>query len=91
MTLGKLDRRTLMFGGAALFVCAVLWIVLPAERQTDIVKPSDTIPAAAKKLYGVGADTLDRMMQDDQRIDVAAEEDLQKGRLEFADAVLGSR
>ena len=53
MTLGKLDRRTLMFGGAALFVCAVLWIVLPAERQTDIVKPSDTIPAAAKKLSKV--------------------------------------
>ncbi|MDH3345990.1 MAG: ATPase, T2SS/T4P/T4SS family [Kiritimatiellaceae bacterium] len=32
--------------------------------------PSDDIATAAKRLYGVGAETLDRMMQDDDRIDL---------------------
>jgi hypothetical protein len=51
--MGKLDRRTLMFAGAAVFGCLVLWIVLPAEPQTAVVKPVDTIPVAAKSLSRV--------------------------------------
>jgi type II secretion system protein E len=35
-----------------------------------ILSPSDDIATAAKQLYGVGAETLDRMMQDDDRIDL---------------------
>lgn len=34
------------------------------------LSPRDDIAAAAKQLYGVGAETLDRMMQDDNRIDL---------------------
>jgi len=34
------------------------------------LSPSDDIVLAAKQLYGVGAETLDRMMQDDDRIDL---------------------
>ena len=34
------------------------------------LSPADDIEAAAKRLYGVGAETLDRMMQDDDRIDL---------------------
>lgn len=34
------------------------------------LSPSDDIATAAKRLYGVGAETLDRMMQDDDRIDL---------------------
>ncbi len=34
------------------------------------LSPSADIEAAAKRLYGVGAETLDRMMQDDDRIDL---------------------
>ncbi|MFA7257355.1 MAG: GspE/PulE family protein, partial [Kiritimatiellales bacterium] len=33
-----------------------------------VLSPSLDIAAAAKRLYGVGAETLDRMMQDDDRI-----------------------
>jgi len=34
------------------------------------LSPSDDIELSAKQLYGVGAETLDRMMQDDDRIDL---------------------
>lgn len=34
------------------------------------LSPSDDIATAAKRLYGVGAETLDRMIQDDDRIDL---------------------
>jgi len=37
------------------------------------LSPADEIAAAAKRLYGVGADTLDRMIQDD-RIELAPDE-----------------
>ena len=50
MTLGQRDRRALMLLGAAAIVCVVLWLVLPAQRQTDVVDVVDTIPAAAKRL-----------------------------------------
>ena len=53
MTLGQRDKRALMLLGGAAIVCIVLWLVLPAERQTDLVKPVDTIPAAAKHLSRV--------------------------------------
>ena len=39
-----------MLLGAAAIVCVVLWLVLPAQRQTDVVNVVDTIPAAAKRL-----------------------------------------
>jgi general secretion pathway protein E/type IV pilus assembly protein PilB len=39
-------------------------------RVRLVLSPSDEIEAAAKRLYGVGAETLDRMMQDDDRIDL---------------------
>jgi hypothetical protein len=42
-----------MLLGAAAIVCVVLWIALPAQRQTDVVTFVDTIPAAAKRLSGV--------------------------------------
>jgi hypothetical protein len=53
VTLGPRDRRALMLLGAAAIVCVVLWIALPAQRQTDVVTFVDTIPAAAKRLSGV--------------------------------------
>lgn len=37
------------------------------------LSPADDIAAAAKRLYGVGAETLDRMMQDDDRISLDEE------------------
>lgn len=43
------------------------------------------IDKAAKRFYGVGADTLDRMMQDDDRVDLDAEEDLLKEDLSEID------
>ena len=46
---------------------------------------SSDISAAAKKFYGVGADTLDRMMQDN-RIEVPSEEDLLKQDLSDLDS-----
>lgn len=39
-------------------------------RIQMILSPADDIATAAKQLYGVGAETLDRMMQDDDRIDL---------------------
>jgi hypothetical protein len=41
------------FAGAAIIVCVVLWLVLPAERQPALVNAVDTIPAAAKRLSKV--------------------------------------
>jgi type II secretion system protein E len=38
-----------------------------------VLSPSSDIAAAAKRLYGVGAETLDRMMQDDNRISLDEE------------------
>ncbi len=35
-----------------------------------VLSPAADIESAAKRLYGVGAETLDRMMQDDDRIDL---------------------
>jgi type II secretion system protein E len=46
--------------------------------------PSVEIAKASKKLYGVGADTLERMIQDN-RIEVAPEEDLLKDDLSELD------
>jgi len=40
-----------------------------------VLSPEDDISSTAKKFYGVGAETLDRMMQDD-RIDLEDEENL---------------
>ena len=49
---------------------------LAAECRIKLVlSPSDDINTAAKRFYGVGAETLDRMMQDD-RIDLEDEEGL---------------
>ncbi|MBT3192820.1 MAG: type II/IV secretion system protein, partial [Verrucomicrobia bacterium] len=51
---------------------------LAADARIKLVlSPSDDIAQASKKFYGVGADTLDRMMQDD-RFEVAPEEELGK-------------
>lgn len=38
-----------------------------------VLSPLADIAGAAKRLYGVGAETLDRMMQDDDRIDLDGE------------------
>jgi hypothetical protein len=53
MTLGQRDRRALMLLGGAAIVSVALWIMLPAERQTAVVKVVDTVPAAAKRLSKV--------------------------------------
>ncbi len=53
MTFGQRDRRALMLLGGAAIVSVALWIMLPAERQTAVVKVVDTIPAAAKRLSKV--------------------------------------
>ncbi len=51
---------------------------LAADSRVKLVlSPSDDIAQAAKKFYGVGADTLDLMMQDD-RFDVEPDEQLGK-------------
>ena len=51
---------------------------LAADARVKLVlSPSEDIAQASKKFYGVGADTVDRMMQDD-RFDVAPEEELGK-------------
>ena len=42
-------------------------------RVKLVLSPSADIESAAKRLYGVGAETLDRMMQDDDRIDLDGE------------------
>ncbi|WP_168433580.1 GspE/PulE family protein [Pontiella sulfatireligans] len=58
---------------------------LAAECRIRLVlSPSDDIDTAAKKFYGVGAETLDRMMQDD-RIDFEDEESLLKQDLSELD------
>jgi type II secretion system protein E len=58
---------------------------LAAEcRIALIISPSDDISTTAKKFYGVGAETLDRMMQDD-RIDLEDEESLLKQDLSELD------
>ena len=51
---------------------------LAADARVKLVlSPSEDIAQAAKKFYGVGADTVDRMMQDD-RFEVAPDEQLGK-------------
>jgi type II secretory ATPase GspE/PulE/Tfp pilus assembly ATPase PilB-like protein len=51
---------------------------LAADSRIKLVlSPSEDIAQASKKFYGVGADTLDSMMQDD-RFEVAPEEQLGK-------------
>lgn len=51
---------------------------LAADARIKLVlSPSEDIAQASKKFYGVGADTLDRMMQDD-RFEVAPDEQLGK-------------
>ena len=58
---------------------------LAAECRIRLVlSPDEDISAAAKKFYGVGAETLDRMMQDD-RIDLEDEEILLKQDLSDLD------
>ena len=51
--------------------------VASRRRIRLALSPGPDIEAAAKRLYGVGADTLERLMQDD-RIEVAPEETLEK-------------
>ena len=58
---------------------------LAAECRIQLVlSPDEDISAAAKKFYGVGAETLDRMMQDD-RIDLEDDESLLKQDLSDLD------
>ncbi len=58
---------------------------LAAECRIRLVLcPDEDISAASKKFYGVGAETLDRMMQDD-RIDLEDEESLLKQDLSELD------
>ncbi|RKX36174.1 MAG: type II/IV secretion system protein, partial [Verrucomicrobia bacterium] len=58
---------------------------LAAECRIRLVlSPDEDISATAKKFYGVGAETLDRMMQDD-RIDLEDEESLLKQDLSDLD------
>lgn len=58
---------------------------LAAECRIRLVlSPDEDISASAKKFYGVGAETLDRMMQDD-RIDLEDEESLLKQDLSELD------
>ncbi len=58
---------------------------LAAEcRIRLILSPSDDIATSAKRFYGVGAETLDRMMQDD-RIDLEDDDDLLKQDLSELD------
>ena len=58
---------------------------LAAESRIRLVlSPYEDIANTAKRFYGVGAETLDRMMQDD-RIDLAAEENLLKQDLSDLD------
>jgi type II secretion system protein E len=58
---------------------------LAAECRIRLVlSPADDIATAAKKFYGVGAETLDRMMQDDS-FDLDDEDDLLKQDLSELD------
>jgi len=54
------------------------------SRIRLVLSPSDDISTAAKKFYGVGAETLDRMMQD-SAIDLEDEENLLKQDLSDLD------
>ncbi|MCX7819763.1 MAG: GspE/PulE family protein [Kiritimatiellae bacterium] len=54
------------------------------RRVRFALSPAAEIEAAAKRLYGVGADTLERMIQDN-RIEVAPEETLDKVDLSSLD------
>ncbi|MFA5689180.1 MAG: GspE/PulE family protein [Kiritimatiellales bacterium] len=47
--------------------------LVTGERIRLALSPAADITSAAKRLYGVGAETLDRMMQDDNRIDLDEE------------------
>ena len=47
--------------------------LVAGSRVKLALSPAADIEAAAKQLYGVGAETLDRMMQDDDRIDLDSE------------------
>lgn len=47
--------------------------------------PSSDLESAGKIFYGVGADTLERMMQDDDRIEVAPEGDVLREDIDEAD------
>jgi len=50
---------------------------LAAECRIRLVlSPSDDIATSAKRFYGVGAETLDRMMQDNNSIDLEDDESL---------------
>jgi type II secretion system protein E len=55
-----------------------------ACRIRLVLSPDEDISIAAKKFYGVGAETLDRMMQDD-RIDLGDEESMLKQDLSELD------
>lgn len=48
------------------------------------LSPASDLAGTAKRFYGVGADTLDQMMEDD-RIEVAPEEDLISGNIDEMD------
>ncbi len=47
--------------------------LITGGRVKLVLSPSTDIAAAAKRLYGVGAETLDQMMQDKDRIDLNEE------------------
>ena len=47
--------------------------LVTGERVKLALSPVGDLEAAAKRLYGVGAETLDRMIQDDDRIDLDGE------------------
>jgi len=55
------------------------------NRIRLVLSPSDDISTAAKKFYGVGAETLDRMMQDGGGIDLDDEDNLLKQDLSELD------
>ena len=55
------------------------------NRIRLVLSPSDDISTTAKKFYGVGAETLDRMMQDGGGIDLDDEDNLLKQDLSELD------
>jgi len=55
------------------------------NRICLVLSPSDDISTTAKKFYGVGAETLDRMMQDGGGIDLDDEDNLLKQDLSELD------
>jgi type II secretory ATPase GspE/PulE/Tfp pilus assembly ATPase PilB-like protein len=52
------------------------------SRVRLVLSPSEDVTHASKKFYGVGADTVDRMMQDD-RFEV--EDDIQLGKVDLSE------